>query len=815
MDSVAQLVGRDTCFVLPSPGVLKLWNFNAPTDAHEVSLEDDKVKNIPSSGWSALKFLQEYRPGNPENKKIKLVVSVTIYNEPKKLVKRTIESVQKNVEEFAKDYSSGGQLLTPDEIAVFLICDGIQKISEDVIEYINELTGEDLDAFSRKDKFVRLVNQGKEEDDNLRRKGQKPNAFPEMGAFLYHTRIDHAKHGPTAYLSPKIVLNTSPSRINLHTNNSPSDSPSNMMHHLSPETAHGTPTNYPRLQPGEQEESPSQKRTPLFTNFIVCMKATNGGKLSSHLWLFLGFCEYLKPDYVALLDGGTIVAKDALVEFYKELLVNEKVGGVAGFMSSLDEDDDDDDDDGTNEEDAASLSCLHTCKNAVFHWFKWFFRINVVNAQLYEYTYGHILDKSFESLTGFIHVLPGAFSAYRYKAISDFNMFTEYFDSILAPNNSNVTCAEGNRRLAEDRIMCLWIYCFKGHDFRLKYLPTSWAWTDLPSTLPELMSQRRRWLNGTWFALLDTIREHNLVSQSTHKWDIIGFWFNISYSIVNLASSYLTIALFYSTCNVMFIALAGASDTSGFTPSQTVVNAFLLCVVGCIYMSLMFKIDEAPLKMFFKLISAMLGFYYFILFGAVGYFTAMNIIDIASDDDKGSKKTETLGNAKILFYYLLVTIGAHAVPLIFYPGRIFDIMRGLPSYLFYTPLYQIIMPTYSFCRFDDLSWGTKGAGDHFAKGNQKEQNKKNIEYKDFKVQHVVTWILVNLVVALLMIQLNKIPEKRNQYVVWYGGVLSALLGVKGVGAVIYSAYFRIDRLLCMKRRLKNARRYERRNLQLS
>ena len=39
---------------------------------------------------------------------------------------------------------------------------------------------------------------------------------------------------------------------------------------------------------------------------------------------------------------------------------------------------------------------------------------NLKKAQLYEYTSAHMIDKNFESLLGFLHVLPGAWSGYRY-----------------------------------------------------------------------------------------------------------------------------------------------------------------------------------------------------------------------------------------------------------------------------------------------------------------------------------------------------------------------------------------------------------------
>jgi chitin synthase len=43
--------------------------------------------------------------------------------------------------------------------------------------------------------------------------------------------------------------------------------------------------------------------------------------------------------------------------------------------------------------------------------------LSIQRAQQFEYHYAHMLDKPFEAFFNYIHVLPGAFSGYRWKAL--------------------------------------------------------------------------------------------------------------------------------------------------------------------------------------------------------------------------------------------------------------------------------------------------------------------------------------------------------------------------------------------------------------
>ena len=79
----------------------------------------------------------------------------------------------------------------------------------------------------------------------------------------------------------------------------------------------------------------------------------------------------------------------------------------------------------------------------------------LVAAQNFEYKMSNILDKPLESVFGYISVLPGAFSAYRYKALLG-KPLEMYFkgETMHGGGSDGAGLFERNMYLAEDRILC-------------------------------------------------------------------------------------------------------------------------------------------------------------------------------------------------------------------------------------------------------------------------------------------------------------------------------------------------------------------------
>lgn len=71
--------------------------------------------------------------------------------------------------------------------------------------------------------------------------------------------------------------------------------------------------------------------------------------------------------------------------------------------------------------------------------------------------------------------------------------------------------------LAEDRILCFELVA-KAHDkWTLAYVKASKAETDVPEEAAELISQRRRWLNGSFAASVVSSFAANLSGQQTAR----------------------------------------------------------------------------------------------------------------------------------------------------------------------------------------------------------------------------------------------------------------------------------------------------------
>ena len=102
--------------------------------------------------------------------------------------------------------------------------------------------------------------------------------------------------------------------------------------------------------------------------------------------------------------------------------------------------------------------------------------------------------------------MPGAFSAYRYRAILGCPL-EQYFhgDHSLADRLGpkgiyGMNIFTKNMFLAEDRILCFELVAKANDQWTLTYVKPSKAETDVPEAAPELIGQRRRWLNGSFAA---------------------------------------------------------------------------------------------------------------------------------------------------------------------------------------------------------------------------------------------------------------------------------------------------------------------------
>lgn len=356
----------------------------------------------------------------------------------------------------------------------------------------------------------------------------------------------------------------------------------------------------------------------------------------------------------------------------------------------------------------------------------------IVAIQDFEYKISNILDKPLESAFGYVSVLPGAFSAYRFRAIMG-RPLEQYFhgdhtlSKILGKKGvDGMNIFKKNMFLAEDRILCFELVAKTGSKWHLSYIKAAKGETDVPEGAAEFLSQRRRWLNGSFAASLYSLWHFGRIYGSGHN--LVRLFFlhvQLVYNFVQVLFSWLSLASYWLTTSVI-MDLVGTPDPAreyhgwpfGDVASPIVnvfVKYFYILFVLLQFILALGNRPKASAKTYvvsFAVFGA-IQLYIFLLTGYLVYLALSqplgDQISFASSADfvnsffGGSK-----GVAGVILIALVTIYGLNFLASFLYldPWHMF---HSFPQYLILMSTYINILMVYAFNNWHDVSWGTKGS----------------------------------------------------------------------------------------------------------
>ncbi|OJJ40041.1 hypothetical protein ASPWEDRAFT_189665 [Aspergillus wentii DTO 134E9] len=520
---------------------------------------------------------------------------------------------------------------------------------------------------------------------------------------------------------------------------------------------------------------------------MFCLKQKNSKKINSHRWLFNAFCRILNPEVVILLDAGTKPGKKSLLALWEAFYNDRNLGGACGEIHAM---------------------LGKGWRNLVNP---------LVAAQNFEYKISNILDKPLESSFGYVSVLPGAFSAYRYRAIMG-RPLEQYFhgDHTLSKKLGKkgiegMNIFKKNMFLAEDRILCFELVAKAGFKWHLTYVKASKGETDVPEGTAEFISQRRRWLNGSFAATLYSIMHFGRIYRSGHN--IIRLFFlhiQLLYNSFQLLMTWFSLSSYWLTSSVIMDLVgtpAESNQNKGWpfgNEATPIVNTFVKYgYVFFLMLQFILALGNRPkgAKFFYTLsflYFSLVQFYILILsfYLVVGAFTG-GMMDFNFNQGFGSFVSSFFSSSGggVVLIALVSTYGIYVVASILYADPWHILTSSWAYFLGMTTSINILM-VYAFCNWHDVSWGTKGsdkaealpaaetkkddATSNFIEEFDKpqadidsqfestvkralapfvepvENESKNLDdsYRSFRTNLVLLWIFSNLLLTLLITSEN-------------------------------------------------------------
>ncbi|PWN90368.1 putative chitin synthase 1 [Acaromyces ingoldii] len=424
---------------------------------------------------------------------------------------------------------------------------------------------------------------------------------------------------------------------------------------------------------------------------IFCLKQKNSKKINSHRWLFNAIGRQLQPEICVLIDAGTKPGHKSLYYLWEAFYNNANLGGACGEIHAM----------------------LQNGRKLINP---------LVAAQNFEYKMSNILDKPLESSFGYVSVLPGAFSAYRYRAIQG-RPLNQYFhgDHTLADRLGKkglhgMGIFTKNMFLAEDRILCFELVAKAGDKWTLSYVKPSKGETDVPEGAAELISQRRRWLNGSFAASIYSLVHFFRIYKSNHG--IVRLFFlhiQAVYNVFNLLFSWFALANLWLTFSII-IDFIPQQLLKGQSETVEIVFHWINLVCKWIYvffLVLQFVLalgnrpkGEKTTYLVSFIVFAVLGLY---LTGTALWLTVRSFAN-ADKGKTGQFLKDFFANQSnaVLLAALAATFGIYFLASVLFADP-WHMFTSFPQYMLIAPSFVNILNVYAFCNLHDVSWGTKGS----------------------------------------------------------------------------------------------------------
>jgi len=173
----------------------------------------------------------------------------------------------------------------------------------------------------------------------------------------------------------------------------------------------------------------------------------------------------------------------------------------------------------------------------------------IIAAQIFEYKVSSVLEKPFESIFGYISVMPSALVAYRYETllpepISGKGPLTTYFEpDYLVFNDDQQDVGEvlEYSYFAEDQILPFLVATRPRAQNTMQYVRSAWAETELPAGIGSFLGMKRKWQNRRFFGLIYAVSHVAAIWRSGH---------NIARKL------WMTLEIIYLGCDTIFWFLA-------------------------------------------------------------------------------------------------------------------------------------------------------------------------------------------------------------------------------------------------------------------